>query len=409
MNDMKKLSILAAGVAVLSMCACTEANEFTPSTNGSTKKITEIKVSSNPSALGTRTVFDTSEQNFGAVKWEENGDELYFFKSGTNANPQVFLCGAAADKNDDTYDWHYFEAEGSGLDIDENYTAYYFPPKATKKGDFSTSYETMIVNHHLMYTSGGSEKSVLSDFMSNYDLLMSSTPRYVADENPTPAIVLAQEEMESIYMDHAFALVTLNIECIDNGKYSDYYEMPYFSAAELSAKTGTDDNSPYSIKIDYSINSNGVLEFSQENFVTSLYDNLENLYYLTKTNVTGLPDESKKQKQSNKLSFYFLIHPTEPVKMLTFYIDTHARKSDDPLFTEYIDKSVVITYENPVNFIPGKCYNFDLNVNYNNGDKTTPFSCLNDWKKNDNAVTLVSCPDQAQNDMYIESVEYGYR
>ena len=63
MNDMKKLSMLAASVAVLSICACTEANEFTPSTNNGTKKITEIKVSANPSALGSRTDFTIEYDN----------------------------------------------------------------------------------------------------------------------------------------------------------------------------------------------------------------------------------------------------------------------------------------------------------------------------------------------------------
>lgn len=410
MNDMKKLSMLAAGVAVLSLCACTEANEFTPSTNNSTKKITEIKVSANPSALGSRTDFTIEYDNYGAptanygkVKWVST-DQLYFFKEGTNSNPQIFNCGADdktqySEEPQSQYDWNYFKVDekSKGLDVGENYYAYFFPDKLKQETE---SCETFIVNNHLRFAAGGytNANSVLHTFMSDYDLLMSSDPRATADmkTEPTPVPVLAQKDMEAIYMDHAFALVAVDLKCNGMGNYSDYHEMPYYSSAHLHAYSD-DAMEKYCFAKKYVIDSDGVLTFSNPNYIASNFD-FRSYYYLTfegfdKEFTKPLDVEEVHRKVPN-YSFYFLVHPTASVKKLAIKVYTHSRTLAEPYHAEDITKSVYLTFPESVNFVPGNCYHFGLNVNYD-PDKEfegKDFNYLTHWKSNHKTITLASYP-----------------
>lgn len=401
--------MLAAGVAVLSICACTEANEFTPSTNNGTKKITEIKVSANPSALGSRTDFTIEYDNYGAptanygkVKWVST-DQLYFFKKGTNSNPQIFNCGdddktQYSEEPQSQYDWNYFKVDekSKGLDVDENYYAYFFPERL-KQG--TKSCEAFVVNNHLRFALGGTANSVLHTFMSDYDLLMSSDPRATADmkTEPTPVSVLAQKDMEAIYMDHAFALVAVDLKCNGMGNYSDYHEMPYYSSAHLHAYSD-DDMKEYCFAKNYEIDAKGVLTFSNPNYIASNFDDQGNYYYLTSTGFdkefthAGF-NEYEHQKVPN-YSFYFLVHPTNSVKKLAIKVNTESRTESDPNNPEKITKSVYLTFSKSVDFVPGNCYHFGLNVNYDPDEefKDDDFSYLTHWKNNNKTITLAYYP-----------------
>lgn len=408
---MKKLSILAAGVAVLSICACTEANEFTPSTNNGTK-ITEIKVSANPSALGSRTDFTIEYDNFGEptanygkVKWVST-DQLYFFKEGTNSNPQIFNCGdddktQYSEEPESQYDWNYFKVDekSKGLDVGENYYAYFFPKELNQE---KNSCETFIVNNHLRFASGAyaNANSVLHTFMSDYDLLMSSGSRTTANMGkvPTPVPVLAQKDMEAIYMDHAFALVAVDLKCNGMGNYSDYHEMPYYSSAHLHAYAYSDEEKKeYCFAKNYVIDSDGVLTFSNPNYIASNFDDM-NYYYLTSLGFnqefTHADFDEKDHKKVPNYSFYFLVHPTASVKELVIKVITRSRTSDKPNNPEQITKSVYLTFSGSVNFVPGNCYHFGLNVNYD-PDKEfegEDFNYLTHWKNNNKTITLASYP-----------------
>lgn len=410
MNDMKKLSILAAGVAVLSICACTEANEFTPSTNNGTKKITEIKVSANPSALGSRTDFTieydnygTPTANYGKVKWVST-DQLYFFKEGTNSNPQIFNCGdddkkQYSEEPQSQYDWNYFKVDenSKGLDVGEYYYAYFFPKALNQE---KKSCETFIVNNSLRFAPGGyaNANSVLHTFMSDYDLLMSSGSRTTANMGkvPTPVSVLAQKDMEAIYMDHAFALVAVDLKCNGMGNFSDYLEMPYYSSAHLHAYSDND-RLTYCFAKKYEIDSKGVLTFSEPNYIASNYDD-DYYYFLTPSDFKAGFAQSESDKKDHKkvpnYSFYFLVHPTASVRNLAIKVITHSRLSDKPSHIEEITKSVYLTFPEPVNFVPGNCYHFGLNVNYDPDEefKDNNFSYLTHWKNNNKTITLASYP-----------------
>lgn len=383
--------MLAAGVAVLSMCACTEANEFTPSTNNSTKKITEIKVSSNPSALGTRTVFHTGDDGYayGAVTWEKD-DQLYFFKENTNTNPQIFTCDAAATGPYNNYDWCFFKTSGAGLEVGKNYYAYYFPEKVKENQNFG-KYGTNItcsafyLDHYLSELYGGSEAKVLKKFMSDYDLLMSSAYRSEEDESMTsPVFVQAQDPMENyIYMDHAFALITVDVECAGMGHYKDYTQLPSIYQAELVGLTNDDKTNCFANR--FKIDSNGQLTFSKDEpktgslpYIHCNFDN-EEMYCVTDGSVDL---ENKKERQ--KISFYFLVRNEIPVEKLLIYLDTENDVS--PTHENSVDKFLTITLSKGFSFIPGKCYKFGLKVDYGAGvDETTQkessFDSDSHWKE----------------------------
>lgn len=416
MNDMKKLSMLAAGVAVLTMCACTEANEFTPSTNGNTKKITEIKVASNPSALGTRTEFDTSDNNFGVVTWEKGVDELYFFKDGTNSNPQIFTCGNK-DDNDVTYDWNFFTAnKGSWLHVDDSYYAYYFPAEGPTKYSEVKDISELEAFHYLAVEDDGSEDDVLKQFMHDYDLLLSSNASYpvsssdyTLNDNSDPVLVKAQEEMDPIYMNHAFALITLDVECVGVGQYTNYDEMPSYYAAELVALA--DNGSKSCFATGYKINTDGSLEFVysvptdlSKPYICTNFDSDKNYYYLT----DGKRAIARGGIQSKKLSFYFLVRNDVPVDKLYILLDTENEV--EKRHTEHsFDKSLCLEMSKPFSFVSGNCYQFGLNVDYGIGveDQNCPFNATTHWKniKGAGQVTLATYPDG----MSLLSVEDGIR
>lgn len=406
MNDMKKLSMLAAGVAVLSMCACTEANEFTPSTNNSTKKITEIKVSSNPSALGTRTAFDTSKDNFGAVKWEE-GDKLYFFKNGTNTNPQIFACDAEDNVTYSTepqnqYDWNSFTAEGTGLEVDGNYYAYYIPHLTENFSDYKFSYQDFVVNHHLDFGNSVSldapADKPLSEFMKHYDFLVSSESRNL-NNAPKAIFVVAKENMDPIFMDHAFALVTVDLKLKDIGSYTNYYQIPCYSEAELRAENVENNTSTSCLQNNFEINGNGALVFNDTEFIKSAFDPYYYYYLIPDSKAKDLPEVTNlegnvpiKNKASETMSFYFLVHqnPEKQVNKLAFKIKSKSYINN---FGMSVDKNVEITFSEGVNFISGNCYHFGLSVNYAVDGGTGDYNFQNHWQNKVGQITLSSVPD----------------
>lgn len=378
MNDMKKLSILAAGVAVLSMCACTEANEFTPSTNNSTKKITEIKVSANPSTLGTRTAFDISDPEYVIVTWEKD-DELYFFKD--NSNPQTFICGEDDNSGPNPdYDWNYFTAKkGAGLDVDSKYYVYYFPALIKNKYTDSrynykysdkVSISELILANNYKYNDGGSEDKVWKTFMSDYDLLM------------TDASVTAKDPMEEyIYMEHAFAYITVDLLCTNYGDFSDMKEEPKYYETDLWV--GDDQNNAL-FDTHYRIGPTGEIEFTSDGtWISSLFSNDEEYWDLD-------------SQGRDKLKFYFILHPKDAVSKLSFKICTVLEQEGEhqTTYSSSVDKTLVLTFGKKFKFEAGKCYHFGLNVDYdpNNEYKNKPY-LVDYWKLNNNYITLRSFPD----------------
>ena len=429
--------MLAAGVAVLSMCACTEANEFTPSTNNSTKKITEIKVASNASALGTRTEFDTSDNNFGVVTWEKGVDELYFFKDGQNSKYQIFTCGDDDNSGKDSnYDWNYFSAKGEGLDVDGDYYAYYFPNYSTVTTSGTTiNYKNNLITQKSVDCSTfyidntiTEDGGMLKDFMHNYDLLAST-----ACSNGSFDYVHVTDPMGDIYMDHPFALVTVDLLCREvkggskdgMGNFKSYEGLPSYYQAELQGLYDVDSKSQCEnlLANSYTIGSDGKLTFVYNPYVdgavpkiVSIYDT-EKYYYLingygTTYNKSLFPES---QDYREKLSFYFLVHQNEnsekTINKLKIFIDTEAdydeghKNSDDKSIEIFLDENKTFNFE------PGKCYGFVLYVDYGYGygDNTADedYSANSHWTEQDNQgqVQLHSYPTG----MKIKEVKYGVR
>lgn len=366
---MKKLSILAAGVAVLSMCACTEANEFTPSTNNSTKKITEIKVSANPSALGSRTEFDTSNDKYGVVTWEDGKDQLYFFKPGDRSNYQIFTCGKN-DTQDDNYDWNYFNTSGAGghetgLNVGDNYYAYYFPGKYIDK-DVLTKYYANCLNFTVYRNHGTTdENKILKEFMQNYDLLMSDD------------VILAEDPMPAIKMEHAFALVAVQLRCEKMGSYTNFDQLPTFYQTELVA---SDENGHNAFETTFTIDDvSGQLTWSTVDgqAISSGLDTHK--YY-------GVNEDQT-------LSFYFLVRQKNPTKTLRIDIDTEAYTNSEEMGN--VDKFVEIEFKDEVKFLPGNIYHFGLKIDYTNYEKNTPrgFDYETDWQLYPGQIKLDYTPD----------------
>lgn len=390
--------MLAAGVAVLSMCACTEANEFTPSTNNSTKKITEIKVSSNAPALATRTEFHTGDDDYGVVTWETN-DKLYFFEQGTK-NYQVFENGGD-DPYDYTtdpekfYDWNYFYADGAGLDVGKNYYAYYFPAEA-KIGESSVDIDPTTEEHIKTYfktncrefsmdRKQGTEDAILKHFMRNYDLLMSNTSS-ISPKGITPNYVTAKDPMDAIYMEHAFALVTFDLTCTEYGNYTNYYELPTFYQIDLEALDGEGRGC---FATEYEINENGILTFTKNSteHISTSFD--RNEYYTF-------------NKKGDVLSFYFLVHPLSAVSKLIIHVDTEAMKeSGVSESNRSVDKTVELTFDSAVEFLPGSCYHFGLNVDFgkwgvDKDEKKYAYNHDSYWTNQSNRISLASWPTGMQ-------------
>lgn len=438
---MKKLSVVAAGVAVLSLCACTEANEFVPSTNGNTKLITEIKVSSNASALGSRTVFDPGYNesgeptgSFGVVKWEQGDDELHFFQNLNSGVHKTFVCGTDATGPSTDYDWNYFNAKNKnsdGLAVDKSYYAYYFPnyeytdknkvKHILKEEALSLSpvkYTNLYLDNTL--TAPG---AMLKAFMHNYDVLASTT-----GENGPFGFVTATDPMGYIYMDHPFALITVNLECIDNeatnygmGRFTSYAGLPSFYQAEIKGLHFEDAQSKCknSFANSFQIAADGSLQFNYDEYdsenqtiISSVYNSTVYYYLVSdKSGITLSDIHDEEGELRNKLSFYFLVRQSDDGDMnrLVFYFDTES--DHDETTKDSKDKYVEIELKNSYTFEPGKSYTFDFEVDYttnvasaNEGE--IPYNMYNYWEGNKAAlIKLVKCPKG----MVVDKCEYGTR
>lgn len=440
---MKKLSVVAAGVAVLSLCACTEANEFVPSTNGNTKLITEIKVSSNASALGSRTVFDPGYNesgeptgSFGVVKWEPGDDELHFFQKGNSGVHKTFVC--ASDDTDDSlptdYDWNYFNAKNKnsdGLAVDKSYYAYYFPYYEYTGTDGEThilkddalslspvKYTNLYLDNTL--TAPG---AMLKAFMHNYDVLASTT-----GENGSFGFVKATDPMGYIYMDHPFALITVNLECVDDettnygmGHFTSYAGLPSFYQAEIKGLHFDDAESKRknSFANSFQIDSDGSLKFNYADYnsenpttISTMYNSTKYYYLVSdKSGVTLDKIYALEGEIRNKLSFYFLVRQSDDGDMnrLVFYFDTES--DHDETTKDSKDKYVEINLNNSYTFEPGKSYTFDFEVDYTTNVEsantgTKPYSMQNYWEDSEAAlIKLVKCPSG----MSVNNCKYGTR
>ena len=433
---MKKLSMLAAGVAVLTMCACTEANEFTPSTNGNTKKITEIKVASNASALGTRTEFDTSTEKFGIVTWESGNDELHFFQNGNSGVHKTFVCGNADDEGPSAeYNWHYFNAKSNSdaLDVDKSYYAYYFPYyEYTEEGTGKTiSIKTDACNlqpvscskFYLDNTRETGNREMLKKFMHDYDLLQSTN---VGDGSF--GFVTATDPMDYIYMDHPFALITVNLECGSfnkdddkqgMGDFTSYPSLPTFYQAEIQGLYDAEETSKCKnlFANSYQISSNGELIFTYNDYkktsipqIASVYNSI--YYYLIPKNFSSPFTASEGTEFRNKLSFHFLVHQNEDpempkINLLNIFIDAESTHGSYHMDSD--DKSISIHLTNGIYFEPGKSYEFDLHLDYGHGvTKTQPDNIYhNSYWADSKSIFLFKYPSIMEGK--VESVEYGTR
>lgn len=440
---MKKLSVVAAGVAVLSLCACTEANEFVPSTNGNTKLITEIKVSSNASALGSRTVFDPGYNesgeptgSFGVVTWEQGDDELHFFQEDNSGVHKTFVCGTDATGPSTDYDWNSFEAKNKnsdGLAVKESYYAYYFPYYKYFDNDDvlhvlkddAVTLKTVDCTNFYLDNRIGANGGMLKEFMHNYDVLQSTN-----GQDGTFGFVTATNPMGYIYMDHSFALITVNLECDQEasnygmGNFSGYASLPSFYQAEIKGLHFEDSQSKCanSFANSYQIDSDGSLKFNYADYnsesqttISSIY-NSDVYYYLadSKSGVTIADINYNDGEVKNKLSFYFLVRQRSDSEMnrIVFYIDNEA--NHDPNHKNSKDKSIIINLKSAYTFEPGKSYTFDFKVDYTKGieelvsyqERQTNNYNIAYWE--DNKAEVLKLAKYPTN-MDIAKVEYGTR
>ena len=239
------LFFLPFAVVLLTLSACTVADEFDVFHRDGKTYITSLRVHSGvPDAeeLGTRTFFDTRDDFYGTVYWEDRKtifegkdpgegtfgpDHLYFFNANlsnykyTDSISDYFCAEQYNDghyykPNDPTkHKWATFNLQlrTPPLQVykkenDPTYYGYYCPALATKSPGSSFDMS--------MHDQKGQSNAVLRSFLRKSDVLWLEHP--LPAEGP-PQVVSnkhrfkwTDEENQDIYFSHIFSLVEVDIK-----------------------------------------------------------------------------------------------------------------------------------------------------------------------------------------------------
>lgn len=334
---LNRFSMFAIGAAVLTLSACTEADQFDTYTKDGKKYITTINVSNVTPELGTRTYFDTSDGNYGKVYWE-NGvnyssttpDELYFYEVNSSTCSNVFIC-----ENPETFQDPYGRASfktkwsHNGLAVPNNYYAYYFP------GYTNHYYNNVMPLHQWEWQ--GDDDDALRAFLRSYDFLK-------PEESHHPdGYINITDGNSTIYMDHFFSLIIIDLNY--DSDYKQYPpkptgEEPYFNSVTISTKT----QNAFGNKL--MVDENGVMKTEAATYSISLRrtDNQSDL-------TLGCPKQL--------LRYFFVVENKNEMEDLTinFICADDPNNSKGVHFTGKKDNGVVVER---IKFKAGMCYHLEF-------------------------------------------------
>lgn len=272
---LNRFSMFAIGAAVLTLSACTEADQFDTYTKDGKKYITTINVSNVTPELGTRTYFDTSNGNYGKVYWEngtnhdnENSisDELYFYEVGTPTPASVFACSNDGNWHDG-YDFAAFSVKGhsNGLEVGHKYYAYYFPGYL----QYLPNGQSMPLND---WHWEGDEDVHLRSFLRTYDFLK------LEDRDGQDGGVLPIEGVQNtIYMNHFFSLIVIDLKQDNFFPNPSGTEIPpCFSKVTILSKT-----EPNAFGTDLKVDDHGFMKTVTTTSTISLLRTEQNISDLT--------------------------------------------------------------------------------------------------------------------------------
>lgn len=335
---LNRFSMFAIGAAVLTLSACTEADQFDTYTKDGKKYITTINVSNVTPELGTRTYFDTSDGNYGKVYWENGAefpyptpDELYFYEVNNSTCSNVFICETPAESFQDPYGRASFKTkwQDNGLAVPNNYYAYYFP------GYTNHYYNNVMPLDQWEWQ--GDDDDALRAFLRSYDFLKPE------ESHHSGGYINITGSNSTIYMDHFFSLIIIDLNY--DSDYKQYPlkptgDEPYFNRVTISTKN----ENAFGNKL--MVNANGVMKTDAATNSISLRrtDNQSDL-------TLG--------REKRLLRYFFVVENKDGMKDLTinFICAGDPNNSKGVTFTGKMDNNVLVE---PIKFNAGMCYHLEF-------------------------------------------------
>lgn len=318
------LFFLPFAVVLLTLSACTVADEFDVFHRDGKTYITSLRVHTGvPDAeeLGTRTFFDTRDDYYGTVYWEDGKtifegkdsvegtfgpDHLYFFNYNLDNYQYVnsisdYFCAEQYSGEHSFYpedrtkhQWATFKLQKRtpALQVYKNegdpvYFGYYCPALETTKPGVSVKYEMS------MFDQTGQGNAVLRSFLRRYDVLRLEVPQpAVEGEDGLGKITYSDHSFQwkdtvnqDIYFNHIFSLVEVDIA--SNEKACTKWIQ--------SSDTVDDDDHQSSPRRADKVSKNGMNAGDESSTFNRLADEIEpyggNLSYLPLGNVELVGDD----------------------------------------------------------------------------------------------------------------------
>lgn len=414
---LNKLSMFAIGAAVLTLSACTVADEFESYNKDGKKYITKFKIMSDASSQGTRTYFDvddeesSNQENLAKVYWEDgttlrkyysnNQDEIYFIHKDENGNYayaqeghgvglQTFKCTEVGEWKPETpekgngYGWGEFTANAGnqGLELGETYYAYYYPKYKTDQ-KLPIGRENRVPNINIVEQSG-QDASDFIDFMRQNDILELDHRWHSNNEIKMTDSDAAQNgiQIEDIHMDHVFALVEVELHYKESKTYVGSMR-PDLQFSFPSVELGTDEKDELNEDVRPFISSFYLDEYGKwvpikgENkaFAQCIRTDVDNDNLVLRRS-----DEVKNDNPlgtAKSLRYFLLVRFVDNVKVHNLWIKTLTQQGDQgfrymrTLHYIFPNEYNGTTFEG-VSFEPGNYYKFDINISYENIDGDNP-------------------------------------
>lgn len=416
-------------IVVLTLSACTVAEEYDVFHRDGKTYITSLRVHTGvPDAeeLGSRTFFDTRDDYYGIVYWEdgktpfwpEDGegtfgpDHLYFFNSNRTRYAYAdcisdYFC--AKQYNDGHYykpndpskhQWATFNLQlrtpalQKYKDVgDPTYYGYYCPAIEEKKPSESQTYDMEL------HDQNGQGNVVLRSYLRSSDVLWLEHPHPA--EGPEGVVSnkhrlrWTEENNQDIYFSHIFSLVEVDIKRNDDactvwvhGQGGNEGEEEWSSKRRVgkSSQNGMDtgDDSHHFNKLSESVQYEGNLSYlpmcnvdlignSSVAFLKEYsFDDSGQWYVASKhSTVRCTRTDSDKNdlsllypdNEGNIVKYYFLVYSFEPISTLTVSIVTPRYEADGTIsHNSTFERRIEFPLENGFKFEPGKYYKLALDL-----------------------------------------------